>query len=296
MKKNQTTVRKFILVAVFVALYFLVGGNLFNTTTSASTGNVISNINGRLMQENDELKKNYAVLEQRLLEMERTVKQIYEEDNQLYAAILGVDFDTLDYHKFRNDSATFVFTKYDSMFSKLNQRSLYASEMLALELKKLEETSTSFKNNKYRMLYYPTISPVKTQDFIYVSSPYGIRQDPISKNPSFHEGLDIAAYVGVPVHVTASGTVVKIMYSKYGYGNRILIKHKYGFETLYAHLDVIKVKEGQWVNKNQVIGTIGNTGKSTGPHLHYEIHKNGQPRDPMGYFYTHLSNELLAMQ
>jgi len=296
MKKNQTAVRKFVLVAVLVALYFIAGGNLLNSTTSASAGNIIPTFNNRLMVENDELKKNYAVLEQRVLEMEQTIEEIYEEDNRLYAEVLGVDFDTLNFHKYRNDSAAFVFTQYNTMFGELNQRTLYASEMLALQLRKLEETSASFKNNKYRMLYYPTISPVKTQDFIYVSSPYGMREDPISKKPSFHEGLDIAAYIGVPVHVTASGTVVKIMYSKYGYGNRILVKHKYGFETLYAHLDIIKVKKGQWVNKNQVIGTIGNTGKSTGSHLHYEIHKNGQPRDPMGYFYTHLSNELLAMQ
>jgi murein DD-endopeptidase MepM/ murein hydrolase activator NlpD len=86
------------------------------------------------------------------------------------------------------------------------------------------------------------------------------------------------------------------MYSKYGYGNRVVIKHAYGFETLYAHLDVINVKRGQWVRKNQLIGTVGNTGKSTGAHLHYEIHKNGETRDPLGYFYTSIAEEYLAMK
>ena len=128
-----------------------------------------------------------------------------------------------------------------------------------------------------------------------MSSPYGWREHPTEKQVLFHEGIDISANVGSQVFSTAQGRVVKIMYSKYGYGNRILIKHAYGFETLYAHLGVIHVKKGQWVNKNQLIGSVGNTGRSTGPHLHYEIHKNGEPRDPLGYFYTHITDELLAM-
>jgi len=274
---------------------FIIGGN-FKSVTSANSGNIIPTFNSRLQYENDELKKNYAILEKRMAELEGQLHQVIQEDNMLYSNIVGIAYDTTDIYDYRNDSVDYVFTQYDTIFNKLNQRSLYTAELLALHLERLTHTSEWFKNNKYVMSYYPTISPVKTQDFIYVSSPYGMREDPINNKPAFHEGIDISANVGSPVYATASGTVVKIMYSKYGYGNRILIKHNYGFETLYAHLsDRIVVKKGQWVNKNQLIGSVGNSGKSTGPHLHYEIHKNGNPRDPMGYFYTHLTDELLAM-
>ena len=183
----------------------------------------------------------------------------------------------------------FFETKFEDYVNSCEKKNLHP------ELNKLQETSHLFKDNKNAILYYPTIAPVKTQDFIYVSSPYGMREHPTLKKELFHEGIDISAYVGSKVYSTAQGRVVKIMYSKYGYGNRILIKHAYGFETLYAHLGQIKVKKGQWVRKNQLIGTVGNTGRSTGSHLHYEIRKNGEPRDPLGYFYTHITDELLAM-
>ncbi|GAH26612.1 unnamed protein product, partial [marine sediment metagenome] len=102
-------VRKFVFVVVLVALYFTMGGNLLNSTTSANSGNIIPTFNNKLMVENDELKKNNAVLEQRLLEMERTVVEIDDEYNRLYAEYLGVDFDTTNFHMYRNDSAAFIF-------------------------------------------------------------------------------------------------------------------------------------------------------------------------------------------
>jgi len=153
--------------------------------------------------------------------------------------------------------------------------------------------SEEFQNND-NILYYPTISPIHTRDFICLSSPYGWRKHPIEKKMLFHEGVDIAANIGSKVYSTAQGRVVKILYSKYGYGNRIVIKHAYGFETLYAHLDVIYVKINQKIKKNQLIGTVGSTGKSTGPHLHYEIRRYNELHNPLKYFYTIISEELLA--
>lgn len=250
-------------------------------------------VNQELLDENMELREEYTELVNKLSEIEELAKGIQEYDNVIYSQILGVDFDTTGFENYRNDE--FILEMNDDVFAKIDERAWYAAEMLATQLTKLQETSHLFRNNKNAILYYPTIAPVKTQDFIYVSSPYGMREHPTLKKMLFHEGIDISAYVGAQVFSTAQGRVEKVMYSKYGYGNRILIKHAYGFETLYAHLGTIKVKEGQWVRKNQLIGTVGNTGRSTGSHLHYEIRKNGEPRDPLGYFYTHMTDELLAM-
>ena len=290
MKKTKSVIVKVaIIILVISAIFSVIGG--MSSPMNASTNSVTRN--ARLQTENMELKSEMEKMEKKIIEMETMATEIKDYNNAFYSQVLGVDYDTLGFHEYRNDSAAMVFE--DNMFIEINDRALYASEMLALELQRLQETSPLFKNNKKAILYYPTISPVKTKDFIYVSSPYGYREHPTLDKVLFHEGIDISANVGSEVFSTAQGRIVKIMYSKYGYGNRVVIQHGYGFETLYAHLGTIKVKKGQWVRKNQLIATVGNTGRSTGPHLHYEIHKNGEPRDPLGYFYTHVTDELLAM-
>jgi len=290
MEKPKSIIGKFFLILVGAFVVMSLGGGLSSSTSASSHG-----LDSRLATENLRLKNEYAKLTVKLAEMERQIEEIREYDNVIYSQILGVDYDTTDFYQYQNDSAKIAFDMFDSIFSEVNDRTYYAAEMLATQLVKLQETSKLFKSNKNAILYYPTISPIKTKEFICLSSPYGWRNHPVEKQILFHEGIDISAYPGTPVYSTAQGKVVKILYSKYGYGNRIVIQHAYGFETLYAHLDIIKVKRGQWVGKNQVIGTVGSTGTSTGPHLHYEIHKNNEPRDPLGYFYTEFTQELLAM-
>jgi len=283
---------KIIIGIMMITIFIFFGSS--TSSINASSEDAVRSTNSRLLGENMELKKEYSKLLKKLEQIKITTEEIYNQNNILYSQILGVDFDTIEFNNYKNDSINIVFKIHDNVFKNVNDRALYASEMLALELERLQATSYRFKNNKNAILYYPTITPIKTSEFICVSSPYGWRNHPIKKKVLFHDGIDISANIGSKVFSTAQGRIVKIMYSKYGYGNRILIKHAYGFETLYAHLGIIKVKKGQWVRKNQLIGVVGNTGGSTGPHLHYEIHKNGETRDPLGYFYTHITNELLA--
>jgi murein DD-endopeptidase MepM/ murein hydrolase activator NlpD len=294
MRKIKTFIGKLLLTCVGLSL--LLGlGSLSTSETNASNNGLLQTRNSRLNQENMELKQRYEELATKLEEMENLAIQIQEFDNAIYAQMLGVDYDTTGYYQFYNDTVSFELRSRDSIFSLVDDRAFHAAEMLATQLTKLQETSHLFQNNKNAINYYPTISPIKARDFICISSPYGYREHPIKKEVLFHEGIDISAVVGTPVYSTAQGKVVKVLYSKYGFGNRVVIKHAYGFETLYAHLGVINVKKGQWVNKNQLIGTVGNTGLSTGPHLHYEIHKHKNPRDPLGYFYVSIGEELLAM-
>jgi len=295
MRKFKTFIGK--LLAVCFTITVMVGlGSVSISPTNASDNGIVRSRNSYLMSENMQLKQQYEELAMKLNEMELYVNEIQEFDNAIYAQMLGVDYDTTGYHDYSNDTISFELKSRDSIFSMVDDRAFYAAERLATQLTKLQETSHLFKDNKNAILYYPTISPIKTKDFIEISSPYGYREHPIKKEVLFHEGIDISANPGSSVYSTAQGRVVKVLYSKYGYGNRIVIQHAYGFETLYAHLNGdIKVTKGQWVNKNQLIGTVGNTGFSTGPHLHYEIHKNNNPRDPLGYFYVSIGEELLAM-
>lgn len=287
MKKITNVSRSALLLFIVLFVHFLFG---------SSVSSFEANKESELISENLQIRNEYIKLEERLFKMEGQLNEVREYNNLIYSQILGIDFDTTNFHLYRNDSARTVFDVHDSLFNEIDERTIHAAEMLALQLEKLQETTSLFKQNKNAILYYPNISPINTVDFIKITSEYGYRTHPIDNVVLFHEGIDISATVGTPIRATAQGRVVEVMYSKYGYGNRVLIKHAYGFETLYAHMDVINVKKGQWLKKGQKIGTVGNSGKSTGPHLHYEIRKNGEPRDPLGYFYTYLTDELLAMK
>lgn len=292
MKKTKIIFEKLLLFILIIITILRFNINLSSGISSENDNSIRIN-NSKLLYENMELKKQLSKLSIKLFEMEEIIEKIHKYDNVIYSQYLGVDFDTTGFSKYRNDSAKYIINN-DSIFKNVNDRAAYAAEMLATQLIKLQETSDFFKSNKNPILYYPTISPIKTKDFINLSSPFGWRNHPTEKKVLFHQGVDISARVGTPIYSTAQGRIIKIMYSKYGYGNRVIIKHAYGFETLYAHLGTIEVRKGQWVNKNQKIGTVGNTGLSTGPHLHYEIHKNNEPRDPLGYFYTAITEKLYA--
>lgn len=126
----------------------------------------------------------------------------------------------------------------------------------------------------------PSAVPLERGDY-WLSSEYGIRQHPLSYKKKKHFGIDLAANLDKHVYASAKGTVMSVLHSKNGYGTHIIIKHRFGFQTLYGHLNKVLVKEGQAITQHELIGTVGNTGSSTGYHLHYEIIKNGLKIDPL---------------
>jgi murein DD-endopeptidase MepM/ murein hydrolase activator NlpD len=137
----------------------------------------------------------------------------------------------------------------------------------------------------------PGIQPVKITDLKRISSYFGYRIDPIYKVKKFHSGIDFSAPEGAPVFATGDGVVKKVRHSRRGYGNTIEIDHGYGYKTFYAHLSKIMVRRGQKVKRGEVIGKVGNTGKSTAPHVLYEIIKNKRKINPVYYFFNDLSPE-----
>ena len=114
---------------------------------------------------------------------------------------------------------------------------------------------------------------------------------PLYKVREFHPGQDFAAKIGTPVYATADGVVEKTESSFHGYGNNIIIDHGFGYKTLYGHLNGFAVREGQKVKRGATIGYVGNTGMSTGPHLHYEVIKNGEKINPINFFFNDLTAE-----
>jgi len=158
-----------------------------------------------------------------------------------------------------------------------------------VQSKSFDEVFTMARNKEKMLASIPAIQPVRNIQLKRISSYFGYRIDPIYKVKKFHEGIDFSAPKGTPVHVTGDGRVIQVRRSMRGYGNEIRVDHGFGYITLYAHLSAFKVKKGQRVKRGQVIGLVGNTGKSTAPHLHYEVRKNNHPINPIYYFFNDLT-------
>ena len=285
MKKNNNILKKILIIIIILLCN---GSGILNSTYSSDKVN-------DLKFENVFLKNKIILLEKKLKDVETNLKKINDYDNNIYSQLLGINEDTININLYKNDSIDFIRRYYDFITANLTARSKHASELTALQLIKFEKKSELIQKNKNAFNYYPTLSPIKTNDFICITTGFGWNIHPIYHTPVFHEGVDISANIGSKVYATASGKIDYILYSKYGYGNRIVIKHLYGYETLYAHLDIVYVYRGQYVKKGQLIGTVGSTGLSTGSHLHYEVHLNNNYKDPLGYFYTYLTSDLIKI-
>lgn len=168
----------------------------------------------------------------------------------------------------------------------LGRNSKYSLLVLDEQIKQLRtslaETKQRVESRQKLLRATPTIWPTTSRT---ISSPFGYRKDPFTNKPSFHAGLDIAARVNEPVYSTADGTVVTAA-SDQSRGNYVIIEHSKGLRTWYLHLNKLLVKSGDRVHKGDTIGLLGSTGRSTGPHLHYEVMKNGVRIDPEPYLQT----------
>jgi murein DD-endopeptidase MepM/ murein hydrolase activator NlpD len=158
------------------------------------------------------------------------------------------------------------------------------SAKVSVELENYRNLYADIQKYKKRLLNIPAITPLNSDSY-YISSYYGYRTDPFTNEQRYHSGIDLAANRGTPVYATGNGKVIYAGYSYGGYGNLIKIDHGYGLVTVYAHLDKIHIKKGDNIERGQRIGAVGSTGRSTGPHLHYEVQKNNQPVNPLKYMW-----------
>jgi murein DD-endopeptidase MepM/ murein hydrolase activator NlpD len=166
----------------------------------------------------------------------------------------------------------------DAAEKRLNAQRLSFKELLALA-----------KDKEKVLASIPAIQPIRNDDLKRMASGYGWRIDPIYKTSRMHTGMDFTADIGTEVFSTGDGIIEALERNGWGYGNCIVINHGYGYKTRYAHLSAFKVKLGQKVKRGDLIGLIGSTGKSTGPHLHYEVEKEGKKMNPIHYYHSDLS-------
>ena len=245
-----------------------------------------------LRRENNELKEELQTLNNQYKNLETVVRDIQDRDDQIYRSIFETDPIPLnERYPFLAENKSYKDIKEPEIISLLKSIQ-EKSDRLILGLSKQSysfDTITNLVNKKSEMLRcIPAIRPMPN---IYeISSGFGRRYHPILKTLRPHTGIDIAAKKGTPVYATADGTISNQKPGS-GYGNVIVINHGYSYQTLYAHLSKKAVKPGQKVTRGQIIGYVGNTGLSLGPHLHYEVIKDGTYVNPIHYFFNDITPE-----
>lgn len=168
------------------------------------------------------------------------------------------------------------------------------NDQLSIQNGSFDEVHKKVLEYRAGQTHLPAILPIAENDLIMISTDFGLRSDPFFFITRVHNGLDFVAPPGKKVFATGDGTVTFVGYSRKGYGNEIVINHKFGFSSRYAHLSTIKVNKGDKIKRGQIIGTVGQTGRATGPHLHYEVLLNGNAVNPSYYFDTSLTQEEYA--
>ncbi|HPU46006.1 MAG TPA: M23 family metallopeptidase [Bacteroidales bacterium] len=231
-------------------------------------------------------------LENRKLEQSQKEYNEYAQiNNNIYRNIFGMNPLIIN----NNDTNNFLNIKYELLSYPALAKQVYEQSYEALEITRIYNASydTILRLSQQKdllMRAMPIIMPVDRRR-ISIRSGFGWRRDPFTKGYRFHQGLDLAGRIGTPIYATADGLVLDpyVNSSMSGYGNVVVINHGFGYQTLYGHLSKILVKPGDKVKRGQIIGHMGSTGRSKGPHLHYEIHYKGTPVNPINYLYFSLS-------
>lgn len=240
-----------------------------------------------------ELEDRYDELYGRTKELQQQVSELENRDNKIYRTIFEASPvpDSVREKKMRDTSEFILVSNMSNneMIRSVAEILNNLSARLAYQNKSYDEIEKMVNNKEQLLRATPAIQPVSNKDLERVASGFGVRIDPVYKTPRFHKGLDFTAPQGTPIYATADGVVTEAGFSTGGYGNNVIINHGYGYETLYGHMYRVKVRAGQRVKRGETIGWVGSTGKSTGPHCHYEVHKYGNVLDPVYFFYNDLT-------
>ena len=247
----------------------------------------------QLQREISELTLQYELLNSRMDQVTKVLDDVEERDNNVYRTIFEAEpipesirqagFGGVDRYKDLqgfNNSALMVET---------TKRLDRISKQLYIQSKSFDEVALLVKNKAKLLASIPAIQPISNKDLKHAPSGYGWRTDPIYKTPDFHPGLDFTANTGTEIYATGDGVVEVADAASQGYGNHVVINHGFGYQTLYGHMSRMAVTVGKKVTRGELIGYVGSTGRSTGPHVHYEVIKNGEKVNPINFFFNDLT-------
>jgi len=242
----------------------------------------------------DNLKDDYTVLDTKTKTLQQQMAELEQRDNKVYRSIFEANplpdsarakqieqKKEIDKVSVKND---------DELGADIAQSLNNLSARMAYQFESYGVIDKLIKNQGDKLSSIPAIQPVSNKELTRIASGFGMRIHPIYGIAKMHNGLDFTAPQGTPIYATGDGTVTTAGVGN-GTGNHVIINHGYGYETVYMHMVRIKAREGQHVKRGEVIGWVGSTGASTGPHCHYEVHINGTPVDPVYFFYNDLNAE-----
>lgn len=282
-KQEVLTAKEVIKRSFFIIGSGLVFGSLFFLGFYSYWDDIKSQ---NLKDQNASLISKINVLNNKLTEIEAGVDNLHKRDNDFYRSMLNAQ--QTDEGKWEAGTGGAVNPEFANQPVALKEAADKLDKLsykVELQNRSYDHLTKLLNENREKLSHIPAVKPVPG----IVISGFGVRHHPILKIRKEHTGLDFTAPIGTPTIATADGVVVTAGHSSGGYGNQIEIDHGFGIVTKYAHLSEIKVSEGQKVKRGDLIALTGNTGLSSGPHLHYEIIKNGEKIDPVDYFYQDLS-------
>ncbi|KDN54873.1 M23 family metallopeptidase [Flavobacterium seoulense] len=246
-----------------------------------------------LLREIENLKLNYAVLNKKMDQLDNVVEAIEERDNNLYRTYFNTAPISEEERKsgFKDVNRYKLLEGYDNskLVLETTKRVDILTKELAIQSKSLDYILKLAKEKNKLLAAIPAIQPVRNENLKHMASGFGYRTDPFTKVRKMHEGMDFTAKTGTPVFATGDGVIKQADDRASGYGNHIVIRHGYGYETLYAHLSKYNCKVGQRIKRGDIIGYVGSTGRSEAPHLHYEVHKDGRVVNPLNFYYGNIS-------
>lgn len=244
-------------------------------------------------REIENLKLQYAILNKKMDQINDVAQAIEDRDNNIYRVYFNKTEipDSIRKSGFKDLKRYKDLEGYNNTQLVLNttKRIDKLSKQLAIQSKSLDEILKLAKLKGNLLLAIPAIQPVRNENLKRVASGFGYRIDPFTKVRKMHNGMDFTANTGSPVYATGEGVVARADNTASGFGNHVVIRHGFGYESLYAHLSKYNCRPGQHVKRGDVIGYVGSTGRSEGPHCHYEVHKDGKVVNPLNFYYGNIS-------
>ncbi|POY36009.1 peptidase M23 [Solitalea longa] len=274
-------------------LGYLATVSVFSVVTVTIAYNILdSPKEKKLKRDISQLSLQYDILHKRMKQLDGVVTDLQERDNNIYRVIFESEPITSD--EWQTNFAgikrykALESSNYSSLMIEATRKLDELSKKMYVQSKSYDYLIREVRNKDKMLASVPAIQPVSNKDLTRMASGYGYRIHPIYKTRKFHAGMDFTSPTGTPIYSTGDGVVIKAEFGR-GFGNEVQINHGYGYSTIYGHMSRIKAKIGHKVKRGEIIGYVGNTGASTGPHCHYEVHRNGQPVNPINFYFNDLS-------
>ncbi|MFJ1401407.1 peptidoglycan DD-metalloendopeptidase family protein [Capnocytophaga canimorsus] len=251
-----------------------------------------------LQREVKQYETYFQILNKKMKQMEEVLANIQDRDNNIYRLY----FEAAPIADEQGKSGFGGVNRYEHL-EKYNNSDLLINttkrleilqKQLVIQSKSLDEITYLAREKEKLLAAIPAIQPIQNKDLTRMASGYGWRTDPFTKARKFHYGMDFTAPQGTPIYAAGDGVITRADGNAAGYGEHIRIDHGYGYVSLYAHLSKYNVRVGQKVKRGDIIGFVGNTGRSQAPHLHYEVLKDGEHINPVHFYYGSLTTEEYA--